>query len=149
MLSLMHKKLSKKKNNSYNAAKMQQSKTKKKSHMTFENIFVQQLCMIHQSVSLKIAEKLVADYGSWAGLLGAYNGLETEKRPLMLKDIRVDERRKVGPAASKNVYEFCYSLSKKTEAVLEEGHAEGAGNAGHAGHAEGAGHAGHAGVCLI
>ena len=108
--------------------------------MTFENIFVQQLCMIHQSVSLKIAEKLVADYGSWSGLLSAYERFEIEKRSLMLKDIRVDERRKVGPAASKHVYEFCYSLTKKTEVVLEEGHA------GHAGHV---GHAGHAGVCLI
>ena len=134
LLSLMHKKLSKKKNNTYNAAKMQQSKTKKKSHMTFENIFVQQLCMIHQSVSLKIAEKLVIEYGSWAGLLSAYERLEIEKRPLMVKDIRVDERRKVGPAASKHVYEFCYSLSKKTEAVVEEGHAKSAG---------------HAGICLI
>lgn len=124
ILSLMHKKLSKKKNNSYNAAKIQQSKTKKKSHMTFENIFVQQLCMIHQSVSLKIAEKLVSDYGSWSGLLGAYEMLEIEKRPLMLKDIRVDERRKVGPAASKNVYEFCYSLNQKTEASNEAEHAE-------------------------
>lgn len=139
MLSLMHKKLSKKKNNSYNAAKMQQSKTKKKSHMTFENIFVQQLCMIHQSVSLKIAEKLVADYGSWSGLLSAYERFEIEKRSLMLKDIRVDERRKVGPAASKHVYEFCYSLTKKTEVVLEEGHA---------GHVEGEEHK-EEGVCLI
>ena len=130
ILSLMHKKLSKKKNNSYNAAKIQQSKTKKKSHMTFENIFVQQLCMIHQSVSLKIAEKLVVDYGSWAGLLDAYSGLSIEKRPLMLKDIRVDERRKVGPVASKHVYEFCYSLTKKTEAVMEEGHASSAGDEG-------------------
>ena len=124
MLSLMHKKLSKKKNNSYNAAKIQQSKIKKKSHMTFENIFVQQLCMIHQSVSLKIAEKLAETYGSWAGLLNAYEDIDKTKRLNMLKDIRVDERRKVGPAASKNVYEFCYSLNKKTEAPVEEEHAE-------------------------
>lgn len=123
-LSLMYKKLSKKKNNSYNAAKIQQSKTKKKSHMTFKNIFVQQLCMIHQSVSLKIAEKLADTYGSWAGLLSAYEHIDEDKRLNMLKDIRVDERRKVGPAASKNVYEFCYSLNQKTEALLEAEHAE-------------------------
>ena len=121
---------------------MQQSKTKKKSHMTFKNIFVQQLCMIHQSVSLKIAEKLVAEYGSWAGLLDAYNMVDIEKRPLMLKNIRVDERRKVGPAASKHVYEFCYSLTEKTEVVLEPGHAGHAGYSGYSGHEQ-------EGICLI
>ena len=126
-LSLMHKKLSKKKNNSYNAAKIQQSKTKKKSHMTFKNIFVQQLCMIHQSVSLKIAEKLADTYGSWAGLLSAYEYIDENKRLNMLKDIRVDERRKVGPSASKHVYEFCYSLSRKndSEYIVEHDSKEG------------------------
>ena len=78
--------------------------------------------------SLGQREKLVADYVSWAGLLDAYNMVDIEKRPLMLKNIRVDERRKVGPAASKHIYEFCYSFSKKTETVMEEGHASSAGH---------------------
>ena len=119
-LEKIYKKLSKKKKNvSYVSASLQQSKSKKKSHMSYENIFVQQLCMIHQSVSLKIAEKLVQEYKSWAGLLEAYTMLgEEQEKKNMLRDLRVDNRRKVGPVASNKVYEFCYGLCEKTDVPL-------------------------------
>ena len=117
ILEKIYKKLSKKKKNvSYVAASLQQSKSKKKSHMSYENIFVQQLCMIHQSVSLKIAEKLLEQYGSWSGLLEAYNDLsEEQEKKNMLCELRVDNRRKVGPVASHKVYEFCYGIFEKTD----------------------------------
>jgi hypothetical protein len=121
-LEKIYKKLSKKKKNiSYVSASLQQSKSKKKSHMSYENIFVQQLCMIHQSVSLKIAEKLLEEYGSWDGLLEAYSMLGEEKeKKNMLCELRVDNRRKVGPVASNKVYEFCYGICEKTEPCLKE-----------------------------
>lgn len=120
-LKKIYKKLSKKKkNSSYVSASLQQSKSKKKSHMSYENIFVQQLCMIHQSVSLKIAEKLVQEYRSWAGLLEAYTIIsEEQEKKNMLRDLRVDNRRKVGPVASNKVYEFCYGLCEKTDVSLD------------------------------
>jgi crossover junction endonuclease MUS81 len=120
ILEKIYKKLSKKKKNvSYVSASLQQSKSKKKSHMSYENIFVQQLCMIHQSVSLKIAEKLVEEYNSWAGLLEAYSMLsEEEEKKNMLRDLRVDNRRKVGPVASNKVYQFCHGLYEKTDVPL-------------------------------
>ena len=121
MLSLIHKKLSKKKKNIiYKEASLQQAKSKKKNHMTFDTIFIQQLCMIHQSVSLKIAEKINELYGSWDGLLKAYEKIDQNQRCNMLKSVQVDERRKIGPAASKKVYEFCYGIFEKNEVPLQE-----------------------------
>ena len=109
--SLHNKMLQKGSLKNYNKATVDTT-TKKKSHMTMENVFVQQLCLI-KSVSLKIAERVVQDYDSFYSLVQKYESLSSEKeRECLLKNLLYGEKkRKVGPVASKNIYYFCYGKS--------------------------------------
>jgi crossover junction endonuclease MUS81 len=107
--SLLHNKmLQKGSSKNYNKATVE-STTKKKTHMTMENVFIQQLCLV-KSVSLKIAERIVQDYNSFYSLVKKYESLSSEKeRECLLKNLVYgDKKRKIGPVASKNIYYFCY-----------------------------------------
>lgn len=87
--------------------------TKKKSYMTQENVFIQQLALI-KSVSLKMAEAVHKNYKNFYELIAKYESLETEKqKERLLKEIVLDNNRKLGPVASKNIYFFCYGKEDK------------------------------------
>jgi|UniRef100_A0A6C0J535 crossover junction endonuclease MUS81 len=93
----------------YNEASL---KTKKKTMMNPHNVFVQQLCMV-KSVSLTIAECIANSYPNFSSLFNAYEKCENEKSKInLLKNLsyKTDNnlRRKVGPVASKNIYESIY-----------------------------------------
>lgn len=106
---------------SYNNAVIAEN-TKKKSYMTQENVFIQQLALI-KSVSLKMAEAVYKNYKNFYELIAKYESLETEKqKERLLKEIVLDNKRKLGPVASKNIYFFCYGKEeeKKNDTVMPE-----------------------------
>lgn len=106
---------------SYNNAVIAEN-TKKKSYMTQENVFIQQLALI-KSVSLKMAEAVYKNYKNFHELIAKYESLETEKqKERLLKEIVLDNKRKLGPVASKNIYFFCYGKEeeKKNDIVNTE-----------------------------
>ncbi len=92
--------------------------TKKKSYMTQENVFIQQLALI-KSVSLKMAEAVYKNYKNFYELIAKYESLETEKqKERLLKEIVLDNNRKLGPVASKNIYFFATEKKIKRKMIL-------------------------------
>ena len=76
------------------------SKTKKMNN----NIFVNQLCVI-PGVSMSIANCIVSKYSTMSGLLEHYNNCKADKeRELMLVDITINEKRRIGKVLSKKIY---------------------------------------------
>jgi ERCC4-type nuclease len=71
------------------------------------NIFINQLCVI-QGVSLNIANKIYEKYKSMYELTNAYHVIESTDRPLLLADIMVTDKRKLGKALSTKIYNGIY-----------------------------------------
>lgn len=76
----------------------------KKSDRTFNNIFNLQLSVI-PGVSINIAKKISEDYKCMMDLINAYNLQENNlKKENLLADIQITEKRKLGKALSKKIY---------------------------------------------
>lgn len=81
----------------------------KKSDRITNNIFNLQLCVI-PGVSINIAKKITEKYQCMMDLMNTYNNEEDiNKKENMLSDILINDKRKLGKALSKKIYNaFCY-----------------------------------------
>lgn len=93
-------------------------KIKSKGDNLKANLFAHQLTLIN-GVSLPIANKISDIYKTPMGLINAYTLLtDTKEKCVLLKDIQITEKRKVGPAISKRIYESmcgCEQVEQKEE----------------------------------
>jgi ERCC4-type nuclease len=78
-------------------------KQKKGDNMTPSLCYKLQLSQI-PGVSVRIAELIVAKYGSMRLLMDAYNQIDVSKRPSLLTDIKG-----IGKVLSKRVYDYLYN----------------------------------------
>lgn len=67
------------------------------------NSFINQLCVI-QGVSLNIASKINKQYNNMAELINKYQAIDEDKRLLLLSDIMVTDKRKLGKVLSLKIY---------------------------------------------
>lgn len=84
----------------------------KKSDRISNNIFNLQLCVI-PGVSINIAKKITSEYNSISELITAYNQINEniELKECLLADIKITEKRKLGKALSKKIYNALHSLN--------------------------------------
>ena len=62
-------------------------------------------------ISKTIGTVIINKYSSLADLFDIYQGLETEQeKELLLKDLQLNEKRKVGLASSKKIYEYLFKV---------------------------------------
>jgi crossover junction endonuclease MUS81 len=62
-------------------------------------------------ISKTIGTVVINKYSSLADLFDIYQGLETEQeKELLLKDLQLNEKRKVGLASSKKIYEYLFKV---------------------------------------
>ena len=84
-------------------------KTEKKANVTNDKFLYITLCQI-PGVSSLVATPVAYEYKTIKNLLKSYDKLETSiSREKMLKDMQCNEKRKVGPAMSKKIFEFLYN----------------------------------------
>lgn len=84
-------------------------KTEKKANVTCDKFLYITLCQI-PGVSSLVATPIAKEYKTIKNLLNSYDKLETSGlREKMLKDMKCNEKRKVGPAVSKKIFEFLYN----------------------------------------
>jgi len=85
---------------------------KKKTSLN-NNILIHMLSVI-PGISINIAKKIYTVYPSIPELVHAYNQLnETNKREDMLSNIQINEKRKLGKALSKKIYNALYLQKNK------------------------------------
>ena len=83
-------------------------KVAKKDNMTPKLCNIIQLSQI-PGVSKQTAEVIIEKYGSLTNLVIEYSKLEKEKAIILLRDIKLTNR-KVGPVLSKRIYEYLFYL---------------------------------------
>jgi ERCC4-type nuclease len=90
-------------------------KIKSKGDHIKENLFAHQLTLIN-GVSLPIANKISERYKTPMELITAYTLLtDVKEKCALLKEIQVTEKRKIGPAISKRIYESMCGNESGTE----------------------------------
>ena len=83
-------------------------KVAKKDNMNPKLCNIIQLSQI-PGVSKQTAEVIIEKYGSLSNLVTEYNKLEKEKAIILLRDIKLTNR-KIGPVLSKRIYEYLFYL---------------------------------------
>jgi ERCC4-type nuclease len=111
-LSMLYKKL---KEESF-IAPAQAANLIKKSSKIIDNIYINQLSVI-PGVSLAIANKISEHYPSLVDLITEYIMREREECFLLLADIRLSEKRKLGKSLSKKIYECLLARNTSRNAL--------------------------------
>jgi crossover junction endonuclease MUS81 len=110
-LKMFYKKL---KDDSFSLATIQPATLIKKSSKIIDNIYINQLSVI-PGVSLSIANKISERYPSFFELIKAYT--TSTDCELLLADIQLGNKRKLGKCLSKKIYECLMDVAKVTEVV--------------------------------
>jgi crossover junction endonuclease MUS81 len=111
-LKMFYKKL---KDDSFSLATVQPATLIKKSSKIIDNIYINQLSVI-PGVSLSIANKISERYPSFFELIKAYT--TSTNCELLLADIQLGNKRKLGKCLSKKIYECLMDVAKVTEDVV-------------------------------
>jgi len=112
-LKMFYKKL---KDDSFSLATVQPATLIKKSSKIIDNIYINQLSVI-PGVSLSIANKISERYPSFFELIKAYT--TSTNCELLLADIQLGNKRKLGKCLSKKIYECLMDVTKVVTKVDE------------------------------
>jgi len=110
-IKMFYKKL---KDYSFSLSTVQPATLIKKSSKIIDNIYINQLSVI-PGVSLSIANKISERYPSFFELIKAYT--TSTDSELLLADIQLGNKRKLGKCLSKKIYECLMDVTKVTEVV--------------------------------